>query len=84
VGKKRANAFGLYDTLGSVWQWVADWYGNYVYGAQSDPSGAGSGQTRALRGGSFYNNVRDARVSLRGRNDPGLRNVNFGLRCVGE
>jgi formylglycine-generating enzyme required for sulfatase activity len=84
VGQKRANAFGLYDMLGNVWQWVADWSGNYESGAQNDPSGAGSGQYRALRGGSWNYDARFARVSYRGSDDPGARGRDLGLRCVGE
>ncbi|MBY0373185.1 MAG: formylglycine-generating enzyme family protein [Bryobacteraceae bacterium] len=50
VAQKRPNKFGLYDTLGNVWEWVQDSYGE-------------SGEKRILRGGSFYNLARDLRVS---------------------
>ena len=84
VGQKQANAFGLFDILGDVWQWTADWYGPYPPGAQSDPFGAVSGQFRALRGGSWSNNPENVRVSLRLKGVPGSSNGGIGLRCVGE
>jgi formylglycine-generating enzyme required for sulfatase activity len=84
VAQKAPNAWGLYDMLGNVWQWVADWFGNYASGPQSDPSGAASGQYRALRGGSWGGDARYVRGSDRLRLVPGNRVSGFGLRCVGE
>jgi formylglycine-generating enzyme required for sulfatase activity len=84
VGKKRRNALGLYDMLGNVWQWTADWHGNYHSGSQTDPSGAGSGRYRALRGGSWGVPSRYVRVSFRSRFGPDSRNSYFGFRCVGQ
>jgi len=84
VGQKLANAFGLFDMLGDVWQWTANWYGNYPSGAQSDPSGPESGESRALRGGSWVSTPRFARVSYRRKYDPGIRLDVIGLRCVEE
>jgi len=53
VATKLANAYGLYDMTGNVWQWCNDCYGAYTAGAVTDPTGAAGGTYRVLRGGSW-------------------------------
>ncbi len=84
VGQKKPNAWKLYDTLGNVWNWVADWYadGYYRQGAAVDPPGPSSGTLRLLRGGSWFFSARSIRVSNRLKFAPNSRVFDFGCRCA--
>jgi formylglycine-generating enzyme required for sulfatase activity len=82
VGQKLANGFGLYDTLGNVAEWVADWYARYPSDPVVDPRGPTSGQERVVRGGSFLTNVIYIRVSHRSGYMPETRDAVIGFRCA--
>jgi len=68
AGSFKPNAFGVYDTIGNVWEWVEDcWHGSYQ-GAPSDGSAwttGGQCGRRVLRGGSWINYPRNARTAIR-------------------
>jgi formylglycine-generating enzyme required for sulfatase activity len=82
VGSYKANAFGLYDMHGNVWEWCEDWFGDYPAGVATDPNGPATGTYRVLRGGSFLNDVSTARSSLRLILSPPLRSYSVGFRLA--
>jgi sulfatase modifying factor 1 len=84
VRLKQPNSWNLYDMLGNVWQWTADWYdpGYYAHTENVDPSGPLTGKLKVLRGGSWGEAPTTVRVSIRGRDEPDGRSSTFGVRCV--
>jgi formylglycine-generating enzyme required for sulfatase activity/tetratricopeptide (TPR) repeat protein len=86
VGQKQANAWGLYDMLGNVFEWVQDWYDENYYQQSlgTDPQGPSSGENHIVRGGSSGFNARDVRASVRFSGAPDNRILYIGFRCVRE
>jgi formylglycine-generating enzyme required for sulfatase activity len=84
VGRKKPNAWNLYDTLGNVWQWTADWFDGHYYSVSpaADPPGPPQGAWKVLRGGSWFVTGWDTRVVLRYGRAPSNRNNDFGFRCA--
>lgn len=84
VGSFAANAFGLLDMRGNVWEWVEDCYHDSYSDAPSDGSAWTSGecQSRVLRGGSWLDEPRDLRAAIRFWNGSMYRDDNFGFRAA--
>jgi formylglycine-generating enzyme required for sulfatase activity len=80
VGKYPANGWGFHDMHGNVWEWCADWYGDYPTGAARDPVGPAVGSARVLRGGSWDYTADYARSANRGRGLPAYSYYNLGFR----
>ncbi len=86
VGHKQPNAWGLYDMLGNLWEWVQDWFDEnyYEHSPDTDPPGPSLRGARVVRGGSWGSNAESVRTSVRLNVWPGLRDDNIGFRCVRE
>ncbi|MBI4853946.1 MAG: SUMF1/EgtB/PvdO family nonheme iron enzyme [Acidobacteria bacterium] len=80
-----ANAFGLYDMHGNVYEWCQDiWHDNYN-GAPIDGSAwesGGDASRRVLRGGSWYHHAHNCRSAARLRSTPSVKSHFFGFRVV--
>ena len=84
VGTFPANAFGLHDVHGNVWEWVEDCWNDSYTDAPTDGSSWEEGDCgrRVLRGGSWSRAPRDLRSARRGRNTTGYRSNYNGFRVA--
>jgi formylglycine-generating enzyme required for sulfatase activity len=84
VGGKQANAWGLHDMHGNVWEWCQDWY-HANYGRERtviDPTGPSKGVDRVLRGGSWLNLAGGCRAAIRNWKVPSYRYSYVGFRVA--
>jgi formylglycine-generating enzyme required for sulfatase activity len=86
VGSKKANAWGVHDMLGSVWEWVSDWYSVTYYekSPRKDPKGPKDRRSHhVIRGGSWVDDKSQLRTGTR---HPGMADATesylVGVRCA--
>ena len=87
TGRFKSNRFGVFDMIGNVWEWTADWYDADYYRSSpaENPVGPPNGQTRVARGGSWFCNPNYCgaySTHYRGNSPPDHAFNNVGFRCA--
>jgi formylglycine-generating enzyme required for sulfatase activity/tRNA A-37 threonylcarbamoyl transferase component Bud32 len=84
ASRSARSPFGLYDTVGNVWEHVQDWYegGYYTDSPKTNPRGPAAGTFKVIRGGSFKTQPARATTTARERISPDSRGDDIGFRCA--
>jgi formylglycine-generating enzyme required for sulfatase activity len=82
VASYPANALGLHDMHGNVWEWCADWDTTYPPGVVTNPAGPSGGWGRVVRGGGWDYPADTCRAAYRSRERPSVRFDGLGFRLA--
>ncbi|MBS0619676.1 MAG: SUMF1/EgtB/PvdO family nonheme iron enzyme [Spirochaetes bacterium] len=81
------NRWGIYDTVGNVWQYTADWYGQFTADEKTNPQGPATGVMKVARGGSWWCSFHSCDafgLYYRGKSLPDAPFSNNGFRCAAD
>jgi formylglycine-generating enzyme required for sulfatase activity len=83
VGSSPANGYGVFEMLGNVWEWCADYYGRDYYreSPEENPKGPASGPGRVVRGGS-HKDGKEVHLAVRTWSNAAYRYRSIGFRCA--
>ncbi len=85
VGQKQPNELGIYDMTGNVWEYCSDWHMPYAAQAQTNPTGAATGDKHVLRGGCYhYDSKNCTNTNRHSYYTPDKGGASTGLRIVLE
>jgi iron(II)-dependent oxidoreductase len=78
------SPYGVYQQIGNVAEWVADWYDSEYYKNSPDrnPKGPDQGKHKAFRGASWIDSTTTARAAQRNGADPNTKMNWLGFRCA--
>ena len=82
VGTKKPNAWGLYDVLGNVWEWVQDPWPSDQSPSNASPALVSKGDNRVIVGGGWDNDFRMCNLAARYSAPPGRKADNIGFRVL--
>lgn len=89
VSAYEPNGYGLYNTVGNVWEWCSDWFSADYHTTDAydheNPTGPDDGDQRVMKGGSHLCHrswCNRYRVAARSKNTPDSSTTNIGFRCV--
>ncbi len=84
VGSRKPNKWGIYDSLGNVYEWVSDWYSRNYYNKSpiQNPKGPRYGSYKIVRGGDWARSDYFLRVTSRRYYSPHYKDVNVGFRVA--